>query len=334
MNIRQVVERLGGKQTGNPVEYEMDCWKCDGSKKLYFNTHKGVGFCQKCQAKIPLAALLAEAGLQLGLSKEALKELAQETRQEDLADAGNLMDYLADRLFGNKSQSPTVSDLPRALLPDHFLPLKEAQDTYDGRIALNYLLKRGFSETTLFQLGFGFCPTGFYGGRIIIPFYENDKLVYWQARDYLGRQDPKILNPLAKHCHVGKSEVLFNYDTVRKSKTPIVVVCESWGSALAVGEFAVGVNGTYVSETQFRKLLSLPASTFMVLFDHGAELKANRVAAELSAHRRTLVAHLPYGDPNEVPKRVLYQAVADAQPYSPVQVMKSLTVAMGGKSHR
>jgi len=124
----------------------------------------------------------------------------------------------------------------------------------------------------------------------------------------------KILNPLSSMVSIGKSSVLFNIDEA--SRHPTIVVCESWGSALATGSAAVGINGKNMSNTQMEKLFRTPAKRYLVLLDHGAEPEAWKLAARLSTRQETLLAFLPYEDPNSVPHSVLLQSIKDALPYN------------------
>ena len=310
--LRGLLQILGAKQTGNSNEMELDCWVCGGVKKMYFNTQKGVGYCQKCQKRVGLSQLVEAVGGPQALKGIDVRELMREFRDEQL-DGMELREVLANRLFVEPI-APSAHELPEAQLPREFILLESGQDLPEGRAALKYLVNRGFRTTRLFELGFGFCPMGYYAGRVVIPFTELGKIVYWQARDFTQKQDPKILNPLVSMCGTGKSEVIFNYDGVVDSD--IIVVCESWGSALAVGRHAVGLNGKVLSDTQFLKLQRLKAHTVMVLLDYKAEASALKVAQTLSSCKHVLMAFLPWGDPNEVPKEVLKQAIKDAKPFS------------------
>jgi hypothetical protein len=330
MSIVSVVVSLGGKRTGDGKEYVMDCWFCDGQQKVYFNVKKGIGYCVKCQKTIDLASLFKEAGLSFGASKEALKEIQQEARSVELGD-NSLLDCVVSKLLPNRKME-AIRDLPAAKLPDCYFTLEEAEGTSLGKAPLNYLLNRGFKKQLLYELQFGFCVDGFYGGRIIVPFWENNKIVYWQARDYTGKQELKIRNPFENHCQVGKSEVLFNYDGVRDAE--VVVICESWGSALATGRMAVGLNGKSASPTQISKLLALKANTFYILLDNGAEKEAEKLAKTLSEFRSVLVAELPWGDPNEVPKQLLNKVVAEAKPYSSMTALHLMATSLSARLHR
>lgn len=319
MNLPLVVLSLGGKQTGVKDEFVLNCWLCEGQQKLYFNTKRGVGFCQKCLKRIDLRSLFQEAGIPMSEANQAIEDMRRDTQDSAVSHLG-VKDYLVSKLFADKFAEDTPPELPPARMPEgHFL-LEEVQHLSMGKKALDYLLNRGFRKKTLFELQFGACFDGFYGGRIIVPFWEHGKIVYWQARDYTGRQELKIRNPFKDHCLVGKSEVLFNYDGV--TDLDIIVITESWGSSLATGPQAIGLNGKSLSDIQTMKLLSLKASTFLLLLDPNTETAALKIAKKLADHRKVLIANLIDGDPNEIPRSTLLKAVSEATPYTSASVLR------------
>ena len=318
MNLVGFLSACGGKPSSKPSEWIFDCWLCLGKEKLYFNTHKLIGFCQKCQKPISLNALATELG---GISVKDIQKFVEESIITDKMSMGFKESVLESLL----SESTTSAEHPREIaLPPTFRTLEDGKTSVIGRKAIAYMEHRGFNLQTLVRLGFGYCSGGYYENRIIVPFWEHGKLVYWQARDFSQKVplSQKILNPPSSAVSIGKSSVLFNLDEAREHRT--VVICESWGSSLATGAAATGLNGKNMSNVQLDKLLHTPAEKFMVLLDHGAEDAAWKTAERLSAHRETFLAFLPYGDPNEVARPVLIQAINNAVPYSKLAHVKYL----------
>lgn len=314
-SLHSFLVALGFRATSTSNEYlASECWHCGGKDKLYFNAQKLIGYCQKCSTVVDLKALAKESGSGNDL-KSILETLEGLQRESEVADLG-FKDAVLQRLSSLAVEEYEQSDLSEVKFPDEFRTLEEGCESIQGKKALSYLEGRGFKRKTLFGHGFGFCATGYYGGRIIIPFWENGHLVYWQARDFTGKQpaSAKILNPPKWQVPHGKSDVLFNYDRVKN--LDLVIVCESWGSALATGHYATALNGKSMSVQQLAKLKACKCNGFIVLLDHGAEDKAWSIAEALSATRYTSVATLPYGDPNEVPRQVLLESIKNSTPYS------------------
>ena len=316
MNLTAFLSACGGRPSGKSGEWVFDCWSCLGKEKLYFNTNKLVGFCQKCQQVVSIKTLAAELG---GVSVKDIEKFIEEAAYNDKMALGFKESVLTTLLDEGTTLQASLHEVD---LPPTFRTLEDGQSSYLGRKAIAYMEGRGFDLQVLFDLQFGYCSGGFYANRIIVPFWEDGKLVYWQARDFTKKvpAGEKILNPPAANVSIGKSAVLFNYDVVKTK--PTIVVCESWGSALATGKAATGLNGKNMSNVQLDKLLKTEAQRFMVLLDHGAEEEAWAIAAKLAAHRETLLAFLPYGDPNEVPRPVLFRSIKNARPYTQLEHLK------------
>jgi 5S rRNA maturation endonuclease (ribonuclease M5) len=92
---------------------------------------------------------------------------------------------------------------------------------------------------------------GRFYGRVIIPFWRNDDLVYFQARSLIG-QKPKYLNPGAEFGLKSKS-YLFPFDLSER----YVIVCEGPTDAISLqlqGVNATATLGCSLSVTQSRML--------------------------------------------------------------------------------
>jgi len=83
------------------------------------------------------------------------------------------------------------------------------------------LTVKTFEITYVFQAEIGFLSQDnltFMRHRICIPLKEKGKVVNMECRDYTGNQKPKVLYPKG-----GKSDILFNYDNLDRTK-PLIVV--------------------------------------------------------------------------------------------------------------
>jgi len=92
---------------------------------------------------------------------------------------------------------------------------------------------------------------GRFHGRVIIPFWRNDDLVYFQARSLLG-QKPKYLNP-GSEFGLKTKNYLFPFDLSQK----YVVICEGPVDAISLqmqGVNATATLGCSISNTQARLL--------------------------------------------------------------------------------
>jgi hypothetical protein len=84
---------------------------------------------------------------------------------------------------------------------------------------LKFLKSCGLTQDDIIKYNIGFCKDGKYGGRVIIPSYDdNKKLNYFIARDYKGETLQKYKNPPVAAKDVIGFELYINWDA------PIILV--------------------------------------------------------------------------------------------------------------
>lgn len=123
-----------------------------------------------------------------------------------------------------------------------------------------YAYSRGFSFKYMYRLGFGGCSGGSYYGRLIIPVIENEKLMFYQAREALGREElPRYLNPKKEKTSRSPSDFLFNLEHAISTKKREVFIVEGIFGSMRVcsvnNETAcVATFGNKLSDRQVRLL--------------------------------------------------------------------------------
>lgn len=85
-----------------------------------------------------------------------------------------------------------------------------------------------------------------YKNRIIIPFFRNNKLVYWQARTTTNDKI-RYLNP-----SVSKEAVIFNFDELYRGRTEKLFVTEGIFDALFIG--GVSIIGSKLNDAKIELL--------------------------------------------------------------------------------
>jgi len=130
--------------------------------------------------------------------------------------------------------------------------------TYYGKLAIKLLAKKHISALQIKKFKLQCFTEGYYKGRLYIPFYMNNKLVFFQARDLLGekkwleehkrsRKYKKYENPKG----IPKSQILFNYDNINNKES--VVVVEGPFDAMTTKN-AVAILGNTISRAQAKKI--------------------------------------------------------------------------------
>jgi hypothetical protein len=87
---------------------------------------------------------------------------------------------------------------------------------------------------------------------------------------------------------------------------------------------AIAINGSHMSVRQEELIRGSKAGTVVVLLDPDQNIVAWTTAKRLSAQKEVYVATLKDGDPNEVPKHVLYKTLTNATPYSNTEFLKNI----------
>lgn len=243
-------------------EIKLDCPVCGGDYKLWCSLFNEVYFCHKCRWSTTNPEKLVRYVMGCDPFTAALLcNKFQKPREYN-----NLEDYVKDSLGDSFLDDDVIAfysgqqELPPLELPEHFHLLG------DPRIPTinHYALSRGFSFRLLLEHKFGGCPLGRYKGSLILPAYHGDELMFWQARDALGRDSddfPKYRTPIG----YSSNGVLFNLDEA--SSFGEVIICEGVFSALRVGRDAVATFGNKITEEQCLLLRKRGVKRVVLCFD-------------------------------------------------------------------
>lgn len=173
-------------------------------------------------------------------------------------------------------------------------------DSILARAARNYVKKRGFSIEEAARMGWGYSNDEKYFGYLIIPYIEEGKLVYFNARLFMG-SGPKYHNPDVSQTGLGKSFLIYNKDALSIYDT--IYLCEGAINAATIGPNAISFGGKAVSQYQTNLLLKSSASKFVILLDPDAKDKAIELAMRLVNLKKVKVVFLPEGtDVNDIGK--------------------------------
>lgn len=182
-----------------------------------------------------------------------------------------------------------VIEQKEVVLPESFTLLSLGNDRY-GKIARNYMRERGYDIDTLTMKGVGYCTTGDYAFRIIIPFYERGKLVYFNARQFI-MISTKHKNPSMDEFGIGKAQIIYNVDALHLYSR--VFILESATNCLTLGDTAIGTGGKIMSEYQRSKILRSPCKKVIIILDPDAHWEAYQTALQLVGHKQVKVVELP-----------------------------------------
>lgn len=309
-DVRTYVEaNLSRAQDSSGSEITAVCPFCDKWGGFYVNADNGNYVCFKCGAKNKsIVWLVAQVE---GIStSDAVAYIFKRTiklrRKSDIF-------TLADRIRGIRpSEREGAGDTDRIDVP---LP-KQFKPCWDGKSwrLPGYLSERRIKSKTAADWGLGFCRTGDYAGRLIIPI-DCPNGTSFTARDMTGDQIPKYMNPTgADH-----GKLLIGWHVADLSGDLAIVE----GPLDAVrfyqhGIPALAVGGKVLHADQMAMLSKLsPTQSVTVCLDPEELVAPYAVAKQLIVHFENVhIAKLPDGmDPGDSTRSAAERAMEDAPRY-------------------
>lgn len=188
-----------------------------------------------------------------------------------------------------KEEKVDLPDQKPVYLPEHFKIITQGT-SHIAKITRSYVERRGFSPNDLAKLGVGYCTGGDYFGYLILPFYSEGSLVYFNARLVIGN-GPRYNNPPKSVTGIGKEFLIYNSDALNLYNQ--VFICEGVFNALTMGERAIATMGKAVSRAQINKLIKSPVKRFILLLDPDAKKQAIDLALKLVNFKKVKVVYLP-----------------------------------------
>jgi len=153
-------------------------------------------------------------------------------------------------------------DYKRVRLPKEFIEFSTAtmgrKLTHHYKQAFNYLKSRNITEDMIKKYRIGYCDSGQYENRIIIPSYnEEDKINYFVGRSYLKYTKRKYMNPEADKNTLIWNEHLINWDK------PIYLVEGAFDSLFL--ENSIPMLGKFITDNLFEKIYDNAKKVTIVL---------------------------------------------------------------------
>lgn len=179
-------------------------------------------------------------------------------------------------------------------LPKEFQSLYNATNTsIIANKVRKYLYKRGFTDRDFLKYNIGYCTSGQYTGRIIVPSYgENNQLNFFVGRtfedSYFTYKNPEC------------SKDIIGFENLINWSQPIVLV-EGVFDAIAVKRNAVPILGKSLSKSLIKKIVSSKVQDIYVALDKDAFKKALEYVEQfLNMGKRVYLVDLEEKDPSDM----------------------------------
>ena len=158
-----------------------------------------------------------------------------------------------------------VEEEPKLFLPKEFKQLyikpKGFNPTYNQVIV--YLRNRGITAKDIIKYNIGYCEDGLYGGRVIIPSYDdNGDLNYFVARSFYEDEKMKYKNPpISRDVIVFENQINWN--------EPIILV-EGVFDSFSVKRNVIPLLGKFLLSKLKNKIMEKGVTDVTIMLDSDA----------------------------------------------------------------
>ena len=284
------IENILGKSHKRAREnYAFHCPFCNHRKpKLEINMHtteEGKNFweCWVCQTRgQSIRSLLKQLSTPKDQASEILKYLPK----------GSYIEY---------------TGLSIVEIPKEFQPLYLASsESYVANMVKKYLYERGLTDNDFIKYSIGYCTTGDYGGRVVIPSYSgSNQLNFFVARTYDGSYF-KYKNPEAS------KDIIF-FENLINWEQPIIL-CEGVFDAMAIKRNAIPILGKSISTSLYKKIITSKVKDIYIALDTDAKVRALEIGEKfLNQGKRVFLIDLPDKDPSEMGFRAFTEHIQTAE---------------------
>jgi len=286
--LRILANILGTYYVSND-EYLFFCPSCNHHKrKLSVNVNKNVFKCWICDyTGSSIRRLIRRYG-----DHQQRIEWGALTNQVDITS-------FSENLF---DEEEVIERVNRIDLPTEFISLANSKLPISSRNAQIYLKKRGITKKDAIYWKIGYCPSGLYSGRIVVPSFDEEGYCnYFIARSY-DNNWKKYMNPPSS------KDVVFNHLYLDFDSNLVVV--EGVFDAIVAGPNAVPLLGSTLKETSklFQEIVKNDTPIYIAL-DPDASEKENKLIRKFLNYGIEVykVDISPYNDVGEMSKKIFLE---------------------------
>jgi DNA primase len=267
---------LGKGKSDKKNNYSFSCPFCNHHKpKLVVNVKTGKYNCWTCEPPTK-----GNSPVSLLVKLKAPREAIQEMKGYFENDRTNL---------------DQVVNYEYVRLPREFSSMTVDDGSLDYKLALGYLKSRGLTTEDIIKYNIGFCKSGRYSERVVIPSYDSQgKLTYFMARSYSKTRRTSYDAP---SCN---KEKIIGFESTINWNVP-VILCEGVFDAIAIKRNAIPLFGKNILHALMLKLVSSQVKTIYLALDTDA-LKRAMVHAEtlLNYGKEVYLLELDGKDPSNI----------------------------------
>ena len=267
MTILTLLQQILGMYTQQADEYLFHCPFCHhAKKKLSVNISNNKWKCWTCGSKGGHIIWLLK---KLNISKELIQQFKQVLGDEDI-----------------KMYKATTADV-KLFLPLEYKPLWKSEKSYSYLNAISYLKNRGIRTDDILRYRMGYCETGPYAGRIIVPSYDsNNQLNYFTARSFYEGGMKYKNPPVTKNIVCFENMVNWNDQ---------IILCEGMFDAISLRRNAIPLLGKTIPKNLEQALLQNKVKNVVIFLDEDAQSDAMKLEQYLKQYDMNISVVLTKG---------------------------------------
>jgi DNA primase len=278
-----------GKPDKNKKDHVFHCPICNHKKpKLVVNVSSGQYNCWTChpptKGKTPVSLFK-----KLGVDKARMVEMKS--------------------YFKSDRTKIDDTEITRVFLPTEFISMTDNDKSLEYRQAAVYLKNRGINESDVRKYNIGYCKTGRYRNRVIIPSYDrNGQVNYFIARSFEKDPYQKYDAPSIQKTEFVGMEYFINWSVP-------VILCEGIFDALAIKRNAVPLFGKSIPKALMLKLVECKVKTVYLALDKDALKEALTYSEQLiNLGKEVYLIELDGKDPSDLGFENMTKLLQQAKP--------------------
>jgi hypothetical protein len=188
-----------------------------------------------------------------------------------------------------------ITQYQKISLPKEYKSLLDASsNSIIRKHALVYLKKRGITEYDIVKYNIGYCETGPYRNRIIIPSYDkNGALNYFTGRTFEPENPIKYKNPQISRDII-PFELFINWNLP-------LILCEGPLDAVAIKRNAIPLLGKTIQPNIMKKIVTSSVKKIYIALDKDAINQALNFCEQLlNEGKEIYLVETGYKDPSEL----------------------------------
>lgn len=204
-----------------------------------------------------------------------------------------------------RSNSEVKTQTVQLALPEDYRPLWIKKSTPDYRNALHYVTQRGITIFDILKYRIGYCESGEYSGKIIIPSYDaSGQLNYFVSRAFYRADSQRHKNPKVSKDIIG-FELFVNWSQP-------IILCEGAFDAIAIKRNAIPLFGKIIQPTLQKKIIEERVRDIYICLDPDALRNALKIAERFMAEGLNVYfVELLDGDASELGFQEITHRIAD-----------------------